>query len=147
MPSTKPTIVFVPGAWHLPESFEAVASHLTNAGYDYEGIHKPSCTKGPDFPKTFDPDVEAVRTAIVKAADAGNEVIVVMHSYGGLPGSEATKGLSKEDRAKDGKKGGVTRLIYITAFALPEGVSLMSAGGGKVAPWCIEEVFAHLSAS
>jgi hypothetical protein len=134
--ASKPSIVFVPGAWHGPESFDAVASLLTSAGYAYEGVTKPSSTLEPPFPTSIDADVEAIRTAVLKAADAGNDVVLVLHSYGGIPGSEASKGLSKEERAKDGKKGGIVRLVYVTAFAIPEGVSMRVAAGGEFAPWC-----------
>lgn len=62
--------------------------------------------------------------------------MVCVHSYGGLPGSEATKGLSKEEREKDGKKGGVVKMCYICAFAATEGLSLFEATGGPD-PWIV----------
>jgi hypothetical protein len=133
--TSKPVIVFVPGAWHTPESFEVVASFLKEAGYDYEGITKPSSTSKPPFPTGFDEDIEVIRAAVIKAADAGRDVVLIMHSYGGIPGSAAAKGLSKEERAKEGKPGGLVRLMYISSFAIPEGKSLQDLAA-EPSPWC-----------
>lgn len=49
-------------------------------------------------------------------------------------GGSAAEGLGKDQRQKDGKKGGIIRLVYICAFAAPEGVSLFQATGGPD-PW------------
>ena len=47
-----------------------------------------------------------------------------MHSGGSIPGSEALPHLSKAEREKEGKEGGVVRLVYI-GILLPEaGVSM-----------------------
>lgn len=144
MPSN-PTIVFVPGAWHLPSCFELVEKRLKSAGYNYIGVRTPSVCNEPPFSKDMSDDVQAVRTALDTAIGEENEVVVVMHSYGGFPGSAACKGMSKDDRSKEGKKGGVLRLVYIASFAVEEGTNL--AGGNEAdksgrgfAEWCIVEV-------
>ncbi|KAF2421125.1 alpha/beta-hydrolase [Tothia fuscella] len=129
--SSKPTVIVVPGAWHTSEGWKSVSDHFTTAGYPFIGIEKPSVSLGPTYIQNFDPDVEAVRSEIAKAANDGKDIVVLMHSYGGVPGSAACKGFSKEDRAKEGKKGGVIRLVYVAAFALDEGVSLASLGNSK----------------
>jgi pimeloyl-ACP methyl ester carboxylesterase len=138
--SSKPTVIFVPGAWHTPESFALVAAHLKDAGYEYTDVDKPSVSLSAPYIQSFEPDVEAVRKEVLAASDAGNDVVLVMHSYGGIPGSAAAKGLSKEDREKEGKKGGIIGLVYISSFAIEEGQSLISAAGGELSPWCIVEV-------
>lgn len=139
MPS-KPIIVFVPGAWHLPSCFELVENLLKPAGYDCIGVRTPSVRKEPPFPKDASDDVQAIRAALVTAIGEENDVVVVMHSYGGFPGSAACKGMSKEDRVKEGKKGGVVHLVYIASFAVEEGKSM--GGGDKPIPadWRITEV-------
>jgi len=136
--TSKPTVIFVPGAWHLPEVFDTVSSYLISAGYSTAAVRTPSVTKGPSYVQNIDPDVKATREVILKATDAGNDVVLVMHSYGGIPGSAACKGLSKAERAEAGKNGGVVRLVYMCSFAIPEGESLKSFGGGKVSDWCID---------
>jgi len=53
-------------------------------------------------------------------------VVIIAHSYGGVPASESLKGLSKIERAKEGKSGGVVRIGYLTA--LVPGVGVSAAG-------------------
>lgn len=47
--------------------------------------------------------------------------MLVMHSVGGLLASNAIEGMGLEARAKQGKKGGVKKLVYLAAGLLPEG--------------------------
>lgn len=48
-----------------------------------------------------------------------------MHSYGGQVGSDALVGLGQETRAKEGLSGGVSHLIYLAGYAVPEGIAMM----------------------
>ena len=68
-------------------------------------------------------DAASIHAELEKLADEGKEIVVIGHSYGGIPVSEAQKGLSLEERRKEGKKGGVVRLGYLTAFVPPVGIS------------------------
>ena len=45
--------------------------------------------------------------------DNGEDVALAMHSYGGAPSCEAVRGLSREDRAKEGKP----RRWFISSYA------------------------------
>lgn len=51
-----------------------------------------------------------------KFADQGKDVMLIAHSYGGVPASEAIKGLSKAERERYGKKGGIVRVAYMTTL-------------------------------
>ncbi|TLD32568.1 hypothetical protein E2P81_ATG05544 [Venturia nashicola] len=150
MPS-KPTLVFVPGGFHLPSCFELVENRLKSAGYECIGVRTPSVRKEPPFPKDMSDDVQAVQAALNKAIGDENDAVLVMHSYGGFPGSAACKGMSKEDRVKEGKKGGVVHLVFISAFAAEEGMKIADAGGkisDEVLPsdWCIVEPGGYMRA-
>ena len=57
-------------------------------------------------------DIKHVSHAVEQLADQGQEVLIVVHSRGGLVGSDAAKGLSIADRAKEGKQGGVVGMVY-----------------------------------
>ncbi|KAL8964171.1 MAG: hypothetical protein Q9183_004640 [Haloplaca sp. 2 TL-2023] len=71
--------------------------------------------------------------------DAGKDVILAVHSYGGLPGAVAAKGLSKEERMADGKEGGIVGLLFICALVARTGDSLLSILPGRVFdPWVIQ---------
>lgn len=56
-------------------------------------------------------------------ADEGKDVLILTHSYGGVPGTESVKGLSKSERQKQGKKGGIVRLAYMTSLTPAVGVA------------------------
>ena len=84
---------------------------------------------------TFDEDVKAIRDTLTKLVDTEEkEVILVVHSYTGMPGAEAPKGLGKKDRQVKGLKGGVVRLVFIVAFAMPEGFQ-PTASGQQMPEW------------
>lgn len=114
------TFVLVPGAWHPAACFDALASRLKGAGYQVRGIDNVSFGAEPPI-ESFNPDVEQVHKVIEGEADKGQDVIVFMHSYGGMVGTEACRDLDKKAREAVGKKGGVVRLIYCCAFMVPEG--------------------------
>ena len=48
-----------------------------------------------------------------------------MHSYGGAVGSSALADLSAANRAKQGLDGGVVHLLYLSAYILPVGGSIV----------------------
>jgi pimeloyl-ACP methyl ester carboxylesterase len=139
--ATKPEFVIVPGAWHSPEAFKSTTVLLQNAGYTVHGISLPSVGASPPL-QSFDPDVSVIQNAINKVLSSGKDVVIVYHSYGGVPGSEALGEYIKA--LESGKKkegwGIVRRLVYCCAFVLPEGGSLMAALGFKPLPWFIIDV-------
>lgn len=120
MTATKPTFIFVPGAWHCATKFEPVTSKLEALGYPTKSVQLPCYGAEPPL-SDFHPDVAAIRQEIEKSVDAGEDVVLFMHSYGGIVGCEACRGLGKAAREKEGKIGGVVRLVFCAAFMVPEG--------------------------
>ena len=45
------------------------------------------------------------------------------HSYGGVPSTQCTKGVTKMERQRQGKKGGLIRIAYMTCLVPPVGGS------------------------
>ena len=82
-------------------------------------------------------DAKLIRSQLQRLVeDERKEVVVVVHSYGGVVGSEAvTQELGAEQRGRQGLDGGVIRLLYICAFVVPVGHSLAGAVGGTLPPW------------
>ncbi|KAK4948622.1 hypothetical protein LTR10_012626 [Elasticomyces elasticus] len=76
-------------------------------------------------------DVESVKKAITEVVEDGRDVVLVMHSYGGMPGAQAVKGLGKKERADKGLPGGVVRLVFLAAFVFPEGFQVSPRGQTK----------------
>ncbi|ROW14958.1 hypothetical protein VPNG_03303 [Cytospora leucostoma] len=135
MPSTKPVLVLVPGAWTPPQSYHKLVSLLEGAPYNFT-VHVPALASnnGAQAPNTFEADVAGVRAAIEPlVAGAGEDVILLLHSYGGAVGSSAAAGLSRKERAAQGLPGGVAHLVYISAYLLAGGQSpwdVLVLGGG-----------------
>jgi hypothetical protein len=71
--------------------------------------------KKPGLPTMAD-DAAAIKQTATKFADEGKDVVIIAHSYSGTPTSESIKGISKVEREKEGKKGGVVRVAYMTAL-------------------------------
>ncbi|PYH91405.1 alpha/beta-hydrolase [Aspergillus ellipticus CBS 707.79] len=128
------TILLVPGAWHSPDCYDPVVEVLEAANYKTEKVHLPSVNP-PAHHLDFAPDVAQIRTQIETLADAGQKVLVVVHSYGSLPANEAIKGLDVATRQAQGLPGGVSHLFFCCSFIIPEGSSLISAFGGNDLPW------------
>lgn len=79
-------------------------------------------------------DATAIQKVTSKLADEGQQIILVMHSYGGIPGTESAKGLSWERRQANGEQGGIIALVYVSAYLIKEGMSVMSVAGGAEWP-------------
>jgi len=118
--SGKPTIVLVPGAWHQPAIYSGVVENLSKAGYSSVSLPLPSVGANPPH-SDFSGDVAAIRNCLTNLVSEEKDVILVVHSYSGLPGGEAPKGLAKKDRESHGLKGGVIRYVVINGFATPPG--------------------------
>lgn len=116
----KPIIVLIPGAWHTTDSFLPLITQLSLATYPTIAISLPSASVHPGL-QSLTPDIDYVRNVIKSLVDAEKEVVVVMHSGGGLSGSEAVQGLSVQSQKDKSKLGGVVKLVYV-------GILLPSAG-------------------
>ncbi|KAI1344165.1 Alpha/beta hydrolase fold-1 [Xylariaceae sp. FL0016] len=135
MSSPKPTLLLVNGAWHHPGLYSPLVKQL-----EAEGFHvlTPELrTLGADkHGKTHTDDVALIREIAIPRFDEGEEIIIVAHSYGGIPACASTEGLGVHERAAESKKGGFKAIVYLAAFAIPKrGMSLLEAFGGAWAPW------------
>lgn len=137
MAATKPTILLIPGAWFQPSTYDSFISHLQQLSFPTAYAPYPSLN--PSHPATADAahDTETVlqESLLPLIEDEGKEVVIVMHSYGGVPGSSAARGLGKVQRVGEGKTGGVVGLIYISGFVLPGGASVADGQGGQLPAW------------
>lgn len=117
------TIVLVHGAWHGSWVWSRVIEELQNDDVDIETVELPSCGEPGDYLDLGDlrDDVEAVRSAI---EDIDGPVVLVGHSYGGMAITEAAAGMDN-----------VAHLVFVCAFMLDEGDSLLGAVGGRPPGW------------
>ncbi|KAH8756650.1 Alpha/beta hydrolase fold-1 [Diaporthe sp. PMI_573] len=125
MATSKPVIVFLPGAFSRPSDFDLVSDPLREVGYEVHVVHHPS---SPDVlvqptPSMYD-DADNIHRLVESLADEGKNIVIVMHSYGGLPGTQACEGLSRTERLRASKPGGIVRLLYVGAAIAPVGSSM-----------------------
>ncbi|KFY85154.1 hypothetical protein V500_08651 [Pseudogymnoascus sp. VKM F-4518 (FW-2643)] len=128
--TTKPTILIVPGSFSAASLYDTLVSALHALSFRAIVSDLPSASRLPPCPAASMADDAAHFHGIAESlADEGRDIVIVTHSYGGIPGTEAAKGLAKADREAEGKKGGVVRLVYLTSIVPPVGGSLISTLG------------------
>ncbi|KAL3451571.1 alpha/beta-hydrolase [Aspergillus insuetus] len=127
---SKPTIVFVPGAWQSPDYYDAVRIRLEEKGYTTAAVSLPSV----GGTASMHDDAAAIHAVTSKLADAGHRILLVMHSYGGIPGTQSAKDLSVKSRQEAGKPGGIIALVYIAAYLLKEGMSVFNQAWSEDLP-------------
>ncbi|WP_433286746.1 alpha/beta hydrolase [Pseudonocardia sp. CA-142604] len=124
MTAQRPTLVLVPGAWHLPSTWDLLRGELDALGYASRAVKLP--TTGPDPRGGLREDAAAVRAA---TEAIGGPVVVVAHSYGGIPATEGLTGLPD-----------VRQLVYLAAYVPDIDESLFSLHGAPD-PDSTEELF------
>jgi len=119
----RPVVIFVHGAWHGPWAWDLVIERLTAEGLRTLAVDLPS--KGFETALLGDlhDDAEAVRAAV---DGAGGPALVVAHSYGGLPVGEGLAGCAN-----------AAHLLYLAAFMVEPGQSLLGLRGGVEPDWWI----------
>lgn len=116
-----PAILLVHGAFHGAWCWDDVVPILEAAGREVRTVDLPTVHAARKAELGLADDTATVREAI-EAIDG--PVVVVGHSYGGVPVTVGAAGLPN-----------VVHLVYVSAFALDEGESLLGAVGGVAPDW------------
>lgn len=136
--SALPTFALMPGAWHSPSHFDPVTSRLRSAGYSTQSLRLPSV--GSPNPEEVSTTTDAdfiIKNVLQPLVGSGTDVVLVMHSYGSIPGTAAAVGISKAERAAAGLPGGIIGIILIAAFIVREGGRCLS---GDYPDWAVNNV-------
>ncbi|KAJ6093084.1 hypothetical protein N7486_008373 [Penicillium sp. IBT 16267x] len=139
MSAPLPTIALVAGAWQNHESYEPLRQALSNLGYE-SVCRSPPSTSLPHGDTDLAADSAFIHDEVLRPlVEEGKEVIVVMHSFAGVYGGGAVKGLSKTERSQSGHGGGVIALVYVAAACIPTGVTALQAMGigEELLPWVV----------
>ncbi|PLB54051.1 hypothetical protein P170DRAFT_460298 [Aspergillus steynii IBT 23096] len=132
------TIALLPGAWISPYFYQPFSDALASAGFLVHQASYPSLNPANASTADCDADAQVItKTLRILVEDQGKDVVVLMHSYAGMPGAAAATGLAKSRRSQQGKSGGVIGLIFIGAFVVPEGLSCAGLQGGNLPPWIL----------
>lgn len=136
------TIALIPGAWITPAMYQTFIGALTVTGHPVLLAEHPSLdpvdpTKT-DCKRDADIQAEVIQSLV---EDEERDVLLVMHSYGGMSGAAAAWGLSKSERMRQNKPGGIIGMVFIAAFIVPEDVSCagMQGGIGSLPPWILQD--------
>ncbi|KAJ5112370.1 alpha/beta-hydrolase [Penicillium argentinense] len=136
MTSSKPIFVFVPGAWHTPDTFNAIRHLLNERGFESEAVANQSV--GSADPSTgLHVDIAYTKSVLQRLTKQGRQIVVVTHSYGGIVGAGAVEGLGYTQRAQAGLPGGVIQVVWMAAFVTPKGKSVIDMLGGNWLPWML----------
>ncbi|CRG90664.1 hypothetical protein PISL3812_07708 [Talaromyces islandicus] len=133
---SNPTLIFCPGAWYPPTAFDPLIEHLPE--YTSHTVAFPSIQQATTV-QDLQPDIAAIRDLVERECDAGHDIVVVSHSWSGLPVNSALDGLSKREREQRSERGGVVRLVFLSAFIPDVGESLIGAFGGVPPDWYIRD--------
>jgi pimeloyl-ACP methyl ester carboxylesterase len=121
----EPLLVLVHGAWHRAPMWDALIAQMPDT--DIATVQLPSSAPASDSRLgDLHADARTIR-ALVDQAD--QPVVVCAHSYGGAPTTQALDGAAH-----------VKRILYLNAFMLDVGESILSAAGGRYRPhWIVDE--------
>ena len=131
--SQRATIVWVPGLLHTPAHFRPTVEALADVGIPSISIDMPNY--GPSAPSALPyDDLEVIRSACSDLVNDGKEIILVGHSYSGVPVCQAVRGLDRSFRKSEGKDGGIVRVMFVAAWTLPDGMTMMKYSNGQLPP-------------
>ena len=116
------TVVFVPGSFATPGFYEPVVAKLKEDGIEATIAALQSVGKK-EKPVTATDDAKHIQSVVKPILDGGKDVLLVAHSYGGVPSTMSIEGLSKAAREKDGKKNGIVGILYAAAVVPPVGTN------------------------
>ncbi|KAL8366515.1 hypothetical protein RB595_005012 [Gaeumannomyces hyphopodioides] len=116
MASNNTAFVIVHGLSFPPATFDRLRKVLEGAGYEVVIPRMPSVGEGVVRATTAN-EVAAVRAAMAPALEAGKEIVLMGHSYGGIIITPTALGYTKTEREAQGLKGGVKAMVYLEAFA------------------------------
>ena len=129
MQSPKPTLILIHGAFHGSECWHLVKPKLE--ALSYKVVTVSLATVGRDNPgATYLDDVAAIHKVILPILDEGKDVIIIAHSWGGIPGVASVEGHSIAERAAKGTKGGIKAIMLIASgVILKRGATLAETNG------------------
>jgi len=123
MEPAMPTVVLVHGAWSGPWVWDEVRRYLDLAGITSATIALSSVGGNLGKLGGLADDIAAISAAM---DELSGPFVLVGHSYGGVPVTEVAA--ARED---------ITHVIYVSAFAVPVGASLVDAAAGVATDWWI----------
>lgn len=140
-PQSRPVFVVVPGTSQNPGHYGYLLHLIQSHGYPALSALLPTTGTGENVLVQDDADYIRKRMLLPVLDIEKHDVILVMHSYSGMPGSAAAAGLGKADRAAQGKTSSVIGQIYIASFlSRGDGMDVATTFGGSLPPHLYADV-------
>ncbi|KAL0939887.1 prolyl aminopeptidase protein [Colletotrichum truncatum] len=118
-----PVVVVVPGSFAPAKLYDTFTAVLRKHGIESEVVDTPSVGIREGLgPQSMSDDVAEIVKVVSDLLEKGKQVILLTHSYGGIPGTQSLQQLSRVSREAAGKAGGIDKIIYLTAIVPPVGV-------------------------
>lgn len=130
--SSKPVFVLVPGAWHSASTWDPVITRLQERDYTSHAVSLPS-TAGDPNASLLD-DIQAVQATVAAQTDAGRDVVLVVHSYGGFVGESALAHLPTAQKPSFAN-GKVVALTMMGTGFTRAGLAFLDGSGGQPPPF------------
>jgi pimeloyl-ACP methyl ester carboxylesterase len=115
--------VFVHGAFHQSWVWDAALELLKDSDLKGQTVDLPSVAAGTQTRRCMHDDATVIGEVL---SEIRGPVIVVAHSYGGIPVSQVAHQSSN-----------VHHIVYVAAFVLDVGESVLGLAGGQIPPWWI----------
>lgn len=109
--SETPSLLLVHGSWHGPWCWEKLTPELDRLGIAWKTVALPCVGDAAGALGTVADDAEAIEAA---SAELEGDAVVVAHSYGGVPATQARFGAN------------VKHLVYLGAFMPDVGQALIN---------------------
>lgn len=130
MSTSRPTVLFLHGAYHPPACYNDVRAGLETAGFEVVMPRLASLGEGKTG-ITVDDDVAVARKALDDLFAAEKEVVLVGHSYGGFVSMIAAQG-----------KTGIKGIVYLNATLAKQGSSAIeTCNPSVITPPDVADVF------
>ena len=118
------SILLITGSFVTPDAYASIVDRVIGQAIEIRALHLPTVGASPrqgrdGRPPTMYDDAALIAQEVDRLADQGKHVILIAHSYGGVPTSQSIQGRSISDRQRKGQRGGIVRVGYMTAL-VPE---------------------------
>lgn len=111
----------MPGSFAPASLYDGLVANTASKGYSIRALQLPSVGLDPEptprSPPSMYEDAEFIGKEIDALIEQGKDIIVISHSYGGMPATQAAF-----NRGKAHGKAGIVRLAYMTALVPMLGV-------------------------
>ncbi|KJY01335.1 hypothetical protein TI39_contig296g00011 [Zymoseptoria brevis] len=135
----KTTLIIAHGAFQSQLHYQTYIDAIRSTTIIDHILIPAQTAAGPDPPADcFVRDVYTLRTAILDELSSGHNVLLMAHSYGGIPCCEALVDLTSEIRAisRDGTPPGrILGIVFVSAFVVDQDQSLVNCHDFGRAAW------------